>query len=358
MFKDRLNKVKQLLTEEKLDAVLVSSHANIVYLTGYSNFSKDEREAYLIIGKDFQYIVTDARYTEAVKKDVPHFTLFERGAKYSTEDLFKKLKNKIKKFGIEEDNLTVSEHKIVKKYFKNLKHFEIGILRSIKEKEETEKIENAASLGDRAFQYLTPMLKAGISEKEIAREIENFFRNKGAENSFPTIVAFGKNSSTPHHQSGDNKLKKGDFVLIDFGAKFENYCSDMTRTFIFGEPSNKQKEIHKIVFEAQQKAVDYINRLIKAKQKIKASEVDKVARDYIISKGYSSIPHSLGHGIGLEVHEYPYLSVSSEQELKLGMVFSIEPGIYIEGFGGVRIEDLYLIGKSGLKQLTKSNIRL
>lgn len=159
----------------------------------------------------------------------------------------------------------------------------------------------------------------------------------------------------PHHQTGNTKLNYGDIVLLDLGAKIENYCSDMTRTLFFGKPSRKQKEIYKTVLIAQQRAVDVINATIKNGKQVKAAAVGEVARKYIISKGYPSIPHSLGHGIGLEVHEHPSLSPKSRDILKEGMVFSIEPGIYIEGFGGIRIEDLFVLEKSGLRQLTTSS---
>lgn len=360
MFSKRVNKIKSLLKERKVDAVWICDVSNICYLTGFSNFSKEEREAYLLIGKDFAYIITDARYAEAVKKEVPHFKLYERSHQTPTENLFKSLKKKINILGIEEDELTVVEHKQLKKHFKKIKHFDIKTHRSIKTPEEIEKIENATQLGDLAFKYILKKIKPGISEKQLAYELELFIKQKGGELSFPTIVAFGKNSSVPHHQTGNSKLeeKNGQFILLDFGVKLENYCSDMTRTVFFGKPSEKQEKIYKTVLEAQQKAIGFINKTIKSGGKIMAIKVDKAARDYIISKGYSSIPHSLGHGIGLEVHEHPSLSPKSKEILKSGMVFSIEPGIYIPDFGGVRIEDLFVLEKQKLRSLTNASKEL
>lgn len=379
MFDKRLRQIKKNLKKEKLDAVLISSVENITYLSGYANFSKEEREAYILVGKNFEYIITDGRYSEAVLKNVPHLTLFERGNKKSTEDLFKKHRNEIKVLGIEEDDLTVSEHKTFKKYFINIKHFNLRHLRNIKSREEIKKIENAAKLGDKAFEYILRKIKVGISEKELAWELEKYIKDKGGEFSFPAIVAFGKNSSVPHHQTGQTKLgpKNGQFILIDMGVKYQNYCSDMTRVVFFGKPSDKQKKIYNIVLTVQQKAVDFINKSIKSGKKIMTKDVDKVAREYIKSQNFPDIPHSLGHGVGLEVHEHPYLSFRSKEELKEGMVFSIEPGIYLpagrQGLpdfgsprfapaaslrageaGGVRIEDLYLLEKDGLKQITNS----
>ncbi|MBI2017573.1 aminopeptidase P family protein [Candidatus Daviesbacteria bacterium] len=364
MYIKRIQKLREDIKTEKLDAVFVSSVSNIEYLTGYSNFSKDEREAYIFLGENFGYIITDGRYSEAIKKEVPHLELFQRGQGKSTEDLLKKHKKEIKKLGIEEDNLTVLEGKFFKKHFKNIKHFSVDNLRSIKTDDELSKIEKACKIGDQAFEYILKKIKVGVTEKEIAEELENFIKKQEAEIAFPTIVAFGKNSSVPHHQTGNTKLgpstpsgrsgQQGLFILVDFGVKFENYCSDMTRTVFFGKPSDKHKEVYSIVLEAQQKAVEFIKAATESGQKIKAKEVDKTARKYITSHGFPTIPHSLGHGIGLKVHEHPSLSPKSKDILKEGMVFSIEPGIYIPDFGGVRIEDLFVLEKTALRQLTTS----
>lgn len=355
MFRGRITRIQQQLTKNNLDAVLISSVANISYLSGYANFSALEREAYIFIGKNFSYIITDARYSEAVKKQVPHLTLFERSHKKPTKELFKKHSKEIKRLGVEEDNLTVAEHKALSKHFKTTKHFDVSNLRSIKTEGEISKIEKACKIGDLAFEFILKRIKIGVTEKEVAKELEDFIRSKGVLISFPTIVAFGKNAAIPHHETGNTKLTgKGEFILLDFGVKFENYCSDMTRTVFFGEPTDKQKEIYETVLVVQQKVVDYIRSAVKDGKEIKTTDVDKIARDYIVFKGYPTIPHSLGHGIGLEVHEHPSLSPKSKETLKEGMVFSIEPGIYIPDLGGVRIEDLFVLEHNGLRQITRS----
>lgn len=355
MFEHRIKNLRQKLLKEKVDVVLISSVSNITYFSGFTNFSKDEREAYIFIGKNFAYIITDGRYIEAVKKQVPHLTLFERGHKKSTKDLFKKHQKEVKRLGIEEDNLTVAEYKALGKHFKKTKHLDVSNLRSIKTKEEISKIEKACQIGDLAFKFILKKIKKGMTEKEAAEQLEDFIKSQGAVVACSTIVAFGGNSAVPHHETDDSKLtEKGKFVLLDFGAKVDGYCSDMTRTIFFGKPSSKQKEIYQTVLATQQKAVDYINSAIKSGKQIKAAEVDKVARDLIVSQGYPAIPHSLGHGVGLEIHEHPSLSPKSKETLKQGMVFSIEPGIYLEGFGGVRIEDLFVLEEQGLRQLTNS----
>lgn len=341
---------KQLLSEHNLDALLISSPKNITYLTKYSGFSIIEREAYLLITKNKQYLLTDGRYTNAVK-DIFGFTLIEISATNSLTDALMKLakEHAIKKISIEENNLTVLEYKKMKKCFKTLTSISLASFRTIKTDNEIKNIEKACKLGDETFNHILKKIKEGVTEKEFAFEIEFFIKKAGADISFNPIVAFGKNSAIPHHQSSDQRLKTNDIVLLDFGAKVNNYCSDMTRTVFFGNPSDQQKHMHQTVLEAQEKA---ISNLIST---VKTSDIDKAAREYIISKGYPTIPHSLGHGIGLEVHESPSLSPNSKDILKPGMVFSIEPGIYLPGIGGVRIEDLVVLEPSGPHLLTKSN---
>ncbi|MCR4305952.1 MAG: aminopeptidase P family N-terminal domain-containing protein, partial [Candidatus Daviesbacteria bacterium] len=185
MFRGRITRIQQQLTKNNLDAVLVSSVSNISYLTGFTNFSKDEREAYIFIGRDFAYIITDARYSEAVRKQVSHLTLFERSHRNPTKNLFKKHRKEIKRLGVEEDNLTVAEHKSLNKHFKKTKHFDVGNLRSIKTKDEISKIEKACQIGDLAFAFILKKIRVGVTEEQVAGELENFIRTKGAVISFP-----------------------------------------------------------------------------------------------------------------------------------------------------------------------------
>jgi len=350
----RIQKVKKLL-DKKIDAILISSTPNIIYLTGFEGFSDHEREAYLLLTKTKNYIFTDARYCETVKK-IQTFKLIEISSNKKFSDGLREtvVKEKIEKLAIDEDDIKVSEILKIKKVVKicsdeNL----IEDLRKIKESFEIENIKTACKLGDQTFKYILSEIKTGITEKQLAKKIEIFILKKNAGISFRPIVAFGTNSSSPHHVACDRKLKKNEIVLLDFGVKLNNYCSDMTRTVFFGKASIEQKRIYKTVLEAQTKAIEFINRQLNTK--LKASEIDKVAREYIISQGYPTIPHSLGHGIGLEVHEKPSLSPKSENELKTGMVFSIEPGIYLPEFGGVRIEDLVLMTDKGPQIITRAN---
>ncbi len=352
---NRLKNVQEEIKQQNLDAVLISKTSNIIYLTNYSGFSNEEREAYLLITMNNQFIFTDGRYKEAVRKLIPDFSLIEISSKNKFNDLLKNVcqKLEINKIGIEESDLKVSEWKVIKKIVKDLKDFKFHHHRSIKTKEEIELIEKACQIGDEAFNFIKTKIKSGITEKELMYLLENKIRQQGFESSFKTIVAFAENSAIPHHQTGDRKLKTGDFILLDFGVKFKNYCSDMTRTVVLGKPSAKQAKIHQTVKTAQGKALEYLKANLK--KGVKGAELDKIARDHIVESGFPTIPHSLGHGIGIEVHEHPYLGPNSKEVLKEGMVFSIEPGIYLPELGGVRIEDLFVIENDKVRQLTKSN---
>ncbi len=343
-----------------VEALLISSVSQISYLTGFSNFSSEEREAFLLITKDKKYILTDARYSEAVC-NIDGYELLEISSDHTMADHLENLskKHQIKNLGIEGDNLTVSEMKRFEIFFECLKEVKLNQIRGVKKKSEIAKIKAACALGDKAFKFVLKKIKLGIREIELADELEMFVRKQGGRMSFNSIVAFGSHSAIPHHGSDQTKLNnKSQFILLDFGIKSENYCSDMTRTVFFGKANLKQKKMYQVVLDAQKRAAEFLDDRIKKGLKVVGKEVDQVARDYIISEGFPSIPHSLGHGIGLEVHEFPRLSPKSEDELIEGMVFSIEPGIYISGFGGVRIEDLYVIEKAGLRQLTNSHKKM
>ena len=344
---DRLKKIQQLLSKQRVDAVLISSVSHISYLSGYTNFSKEERDGYLFITPDKGYILTHGIYSEVMKARVQHLELIEISRREPTRKILSKLvkKGKKAKIGIEEDNLTVLEYKALQKEFKNLQNFDLNLSRVIKSSFEIECISKACQIGDKAFEHILKKIKSGVTELNLAFELENFIRNSGGEVSFKTIVALGKNSAYPHHETGNTALTKevGQIVLMDFGVKLNNYCSDMTRTVFLGKPDQKKERIYKSVLNSQKKAEEFIENQLLLGKEIKASDVDTISRTYLKTKNLPDMPHSLGHGIGLEVHERPYISPKSKDSLKEGMVFSLEPGVYIPEFGGVRIEDLYVI---------------
>lgn len=225
----------------------------------------------------------------------------------------------------------------------------------IKTKSEIAKIEKACQIGDKAFAYIIKKIICGITEKELSLEIQCFIRKNGAGLSFRPLVSFGKNTAEVHHKPTNRKLRRNDIIMLDFGVKIDGYCSDITRTIFMGKATEKQKRIYQTVLEAQKRAIGLLDsEFCILNSKLKAKDVDKIARDYIIKVGFSPIPHGLGHGIGQKVHEPPKISPKSKAVLKRRMVFSIEPGIYLKNFGGVRIEDLVALEKTGPRLLTKA----
>jgi Xaa-Pro aminopeptidase len=354
MYTKRLEKVKKSLVTNKIGALIISSPININYLTGYSNFSREEREAYLLVTSNNATLFTDQRYIEAVEKIIPPGinATIRRPVTKKINQIVKRLK--IAKIGFE-NNLTFSEYQNFKKIISAklvLTNYIVEQIRSIKGPFEIELLKKAAGLTDSAFDYVKPLIKKGVTEIQIAYEIEKYIRKYGGTLAFDSIVAFGANASIPHHITSSKKLAdKDEFVLLDFGAKVEGYCADMTRTLLTKKSSGRAKNIYKAVLEAQKNALLSITVDVKGN----ASNAANAANNVLKKHGFEKVPHGLGHGIGLEVHEEPFLHPKMKNLiLTSGNYFSIEPGIYIPGFGGVRIEDDYLIVNESVEQLTKS----
>ena len=222
-------------------------------------------------------------------------------------------------------------------------------IRAVKNKRELANIIKAQRISEKVLKDIFFKLKSGITELKIANFIRKSFVKYGAPIlSFPPIVSFGKNTANIHHEPGETKLKKGDIIMFDFGCTVNHYCSDMTRTYFWGEPSSKQKKIYLSVLEAQ-------DRVIKKLQmgERRAKVIDRIAREFLAKKFKNNFKHGLGHGVGTVIHEWPNFKPESEDILSIGCVMTIEPGIYIKNFGGVRIEDIVLITKKSCKNLTK-----
>ena len=377
---EQIIRLQKKLSKQKLGALLISSSYNIGYLTGFFGFSKIEREGYVLLTRDHTYFFASGLNSEAVSEHIeafPSISLVEISprtllTKKALADIIRK--EKIKRLGFEKHNIVYSEFERLEKDLKVKlipQEFLIENLRMIKTPQEIEAIEKACRLGDVTFEYILSVIKEGITEKELAFELEFFIRRHGAEISFPPIVAFGANSSIPHHVSDDTQLTTNSWVLMDFGVKFDSFCSDMTRTVFVGRATKEQRHMYQTVLNSQQKAMEFIAKVQPSlRLNLYAKNVDKVARNYITSQGFPTIPHSLGHGIGLEVHEPPRISPKSKDSLKTGMVFSIEPGIYIParnasanvaggpGAGGVRIEDLVVLEEKGPRFLTTAKRKL
>lgn len=350
----RFKKLRQILQEQSLDAVLISSDANTYYLTGYGGFVPEERDAYLLITRDSGYIFTHALYAEAMSVEIPHLQLVEITRDEPFPDSIKRLikEHTIKKIGFESDKLSVTEYNKLSPLNITLQNVELSQLRALKETGELELIQKACTLTDKAFDYIITTIKPGITEKETEYALNKYFVTQNASSSFRAIVAFGKNASVPHHLSGATQLNATDSILCDFGAKVDFYCADVSRTFFIGQPTAKEKEMYQVAYDAQQKAIEFIDGKLARREKVMAVAVDKTAREYIEAKGYPAFPYSLGHGVALEVHEYPLLNPRSKAELESGMVFTLEPGIHLPGEFGVRIEDVFTIQKDKLLKLT------
>ena len=221
-------------------------------------------------------------------------------------------------------------------------------VRAVKNKKEIASIVKAQRISEKVLHFTLLKLKSGVTEVEIANFIKKSFIKFGASIlSFPPIVAFGANSANIHHEPGNSKLKKGDTVMFDIGTTSNHYCSDMTRTYFWGEPNAKQKKVYLDVLKAQELAENKIK-----KGERRAQVIDKTARDFLAKKYKNNFKHGLGHGVGTVIHEWPNFKPKSEDIIPTGCVMTIEPGIYLKGFGGVRIEDMYLIRKKGAKCLT------
>jgi len=354
-----ISQAKQILFEHALDALVISSPLHIGYVTDFFGISPTERESFVVVTKKNCYILTSPLYFEDVSHTCNECIVIELSARLPWVKAIGEIvqQEKIDSLGFESYNLTVAEYNRLREVPATLSPVQLQNLRVIKDAGELALVKKACSIGDAVFEEILGIIKPGITEEDIAFEMELFMRKRHAVPSFPTIVACGPAASVPHHKSGPQKLEKNQFVLLDFGVQVQNFCSDMTRTLYIGDISSKEKKLYETVKEAQQKALDYLSSHAQS-QSIQALEVDSISRDYITSRGFPSFPHSLGHGIGLEVHEAPSLSPYSKDLLTPGMVFSIEPGIYIPSEMGVRIEDLVTLTATSCEQLTLSSKEL
>lgn len=339
-----------LLAEEKLDALLISSSYNIRYLTGFDGFGTHEREGFALITNKNLYIFADPRASEGARNHSINTTVIEFGAGKRLLPQIQELieQEKLSIIGFEE-NLTYSEYK----RFKKLKNVKFKLteeiveeIRVIKDIDEIKTLQEACKLSDDAFSYVLKNMRINMSEDEVAWIIEKYIREHGGELAFPTIAAFGKHSAVPHHKTGNQKLKANDIVLLDFGAKVNGYHSDMTRTVIFGTATDTFKKMYEAVRIGQEKAF--------TPPTLTPEAIDKTAREHIISLKYPSVPHSVGHGVGLEVHELPHITPGYKDLLLPNTPFTIEPGIYVNDFGGARIEDTVWFDGEKISALTKS----
>ncbi len=353
--KQRLDYVKRIIEQEGLDGFLITSRPNTFYFTNFTGSTSK-----CLVTKNKAYLVVDFRYTIQAKEQVfPAIEVIQYDK--SMNDLLNTLcqNDGVNKLGIEGEDVTFSAYNNINDSLSYVKSFhdlqkQLNSVRMIKDECEIEIIQKAVDISDKVFNEILPFMKPGVKEYDIANEMEYRMKKLGAQGpSFETIVASGPRSALPHGVAGMRELQKGDAVVMDFGAIYEGYCSDITRTVFIGEPSEQLKDIYNIVLKAQLTALD------KAAEGMTGKELDNYARSIIYGAGYEKcFGHGLGHGVGIEIHEAPSVSPRGEEALKKGMVFTIEPGIYVEDVGGVRIEDTVTLTSEGLRILTKSTKEL
>lgn len=348
----KIEKLRSNFSTLGIDGMLITSPFNRRFISNFTGTA-----GVVLISADQAQFITDFRYVEQASKQCEGFEIVKFSSSIPQEVSQQAKKLGIQKLGYEEDFLTVSTFKA---YDKELEAELVPVtgviekLRLIKTDAEIKILKVAADIADAAFKHILDFLRPGKTELEVSNELEFFMRRAGAtSSSFDTIVASGHRSALPHGVASDKVIEAGDFVTMDYGAYYNGYVSDITRTVAVGEPDRKLKEIYDIVLEAQARG------MAGYKPGITGKEADALTRDYITEKGYSEYyGHSAGHGIGLEIHEGPALSVKSDIVLEPGMVVTCEPGIYIPGLGGVRIEDDTLITKDGNEALTHSTKEL
>jgi Xaa-Pro aminopeptidase len=348
VFAARLDRLRKELNERGLGAALVTKRENIRYMSGFTGTS-----ASLVITGDRQVLITDSRYTEQAKIQSPGWCVIE--TKSNTHETIGQVlsENGCNCLGFEDNNMVYKSYAELKQKI-NLDMAPMGEIiekmRIIKDKNEIDTIRKAVEIADKAFEYILNVIRPGLTEKEVASELEHFMKKNGADReAFETIVASGSRSSLPHGVASDKRIMDGDVVTLDFGAVYNGYCSDMTRTVFVGEPDEEMKKVYNIVLGAQLYALERVSEGLQGK------EIDSAAREYISKSGYGDFfGHGLGHGVGLEVHERPRLSQRSDTVMENGMTATVEPGIYLPGKGGVRIEDLVVINGSKPEILTTS----
>lgn len=348
----RVNKVKKKLEEKNVDALLITNIYNIRYLTNFTGST-----GLALITKEKAYFITDFRYTEQAAKEAIDFDIVKNKGLIYKEVARIVEEDQIKKLAFEETDISYAIYKQLDKLIAAELVAISGLvekIREVKSEEEIETIQKAVEITEKAYDYILGFVKTGVTEIELANKLDFYMRKLGASGvSFDTIVASGVRSAMPHGVASDKVIEEGDMVTIDFGCIYNGYVSDMTRTFAVGDPGEKLKEVYEIVYQANKKVAEL------TKAGMTGAEVDAIARDYITEHGYGDeFGHSTGHGIGLEVHEGPGINFRNDNQLVVNNVITNEPGIYIPGLGGVRIEDDLVITETGNRNLMQSSKKL
>ncbi len=340
--RQRAVELQKKLKKEKKEAILFSTPREVFYLTGFH-----QDRTFLLLTQNEIFVFLPKMFYD-------HFMQICNWAKvYVYENPYDCISKKISDLKIKDIYFdgSVTLYDEAKKFeemkFKNSSGF-LKEFRMIKKEEELQNIKKACQIAAKAYQIIKPKIKVGIKEIELARELEYLMMKMGASTrSFDTIVAFGENSALPHHETSERKLKKNEVVLIDFGCIYHRYCSDMTRTFFYGKPTEEFLKVYQIVETAQKNGISSV------KEGVLSNDIDKICRQTIAEHGYGQyFTHGTGHGVGLEIHEEPTLNPRTSTKLKEGMTITIEPGIYLYGKFGIRIEDTVCVKKNGCEILS------
>ncbi len=349
--KDRILRLREELEKKGLDGIIVTQPENRRYMSGFTGSA-----GYLIITKNEALIITDFRYTEQAGIQSPEYNIVRLTGGLDTWFDAAVRPLGVNKMAFDESHVSYAQYRELTKAASAIPvelvpdAGTIEGLRTVKDADELVALERAVAITDEAVVAIVEEMRPGVTEREIAWRLEKYMREHGAEGlAFDTIVASGPNGARPHHRPSNRPIQEGEPIVIDMGAKVDGYCADMTRTVCIGKPDDTFKRIYDIVLSAQLAAEATI------REGMTGGEADGIARDIIDKSGYGeTFGHSLGHGIGLYVHEYPRLSKPSQDVLKNNMVFSVEPGIYVTGWGGVRIEDLVVLENSVPRVITKA----
>ena len=348
MYINRINNLRKMMCDKNISAVYVSSAENVFYLSGFTGFG----DGRLLITKESAWIITDSRYTLQTAQQCPDYKLIS-GSCENVGALESVLTSEnISVVGFENEIISYRDFESLKSTYGSMEFIGIGNFftqtRDVKDAIEFGFVSRACEIACKSLEEVLPLIKPGACEFDIATELEYRMKRNGAtDRAFETIVASGARSALPHGAASMKKIETGDAVTIDFGCKYNNYCSDMTRTFFVGKPCDEMAKIYNVVYDAQ------IAALAGYKEGITGKELDDISREIIRKAGYCEcFGHSLGHGVGIEVHEGATIGPRNENVIKNNTIFSIEPGIYVENLGGVRIEDLVFAKSDSLVNFT------
>lgn len=352
IYQQRQEKLKSVLADQGLDGMLITNLTNIRYISGFTGSA-----ASCLITPDSQYFITDGRYIEQSKAQVKGFKRFIDMDSHLSIIRKNNLNPNGLKIAFEGDHVTFSLYEDMTSIFPETTWEHTGMiledLAAVKDELELDAIRTAVEVTDRVYEETLPMVRPGYTEKQVANSMVAKYREYAEGEAYSPIVATGPNGALPHAIPTDREFKKGDFIVIDAAAKYAGYHADMTRTPVVGEATGKHHEIYGIVKEAQQRGCDA------AKAGVPCKVVDAATREYIKEMGYGEYyTHGTGHGLGLEIHTSPRFSPQSEAVLNVNNVMTIEPGIYLAGWGGVRIEDDVIIKEDGCEILNKTTKEL